>query len=301
MSSPAQGLHGGRDLILPILLLAVVSAALLFEAAGRWPMLLAGGEDIAAAPETVVLPPGTLRYHPAGDYEQEGNDVPAPLQQVRFDHPLEITKYQVSAADYAQCVAARACKPAHPRYGGKGNVPAAGVSFDNAQEYAEWLSRATGQLWRLPNVAEWDFAADGGDSDRGSQVLLGRDPRHPWLVDLDTATLDKPSPMLRPQGGFGANARGVADMSGNVWEWTSDCYIQTWLAPNGSVSRRTESCGVRIMEGLRRMPMSVFVQDARSGGCLATVPPDNLGFRLVRERVWYDGLAAALRYLVGRR
>jgi formylglycine-generating enzyme required for sulfatase activity len=276
----------------------MASAALASEFASLGPAGGSGRTGRVVAPETVVVTARAISYHPSGDYEQHGTAVAAPLQQLRLSQPLEITTYEVSAADYGRCVADGACKPAHPRFGGKGNVPATGVSFNDAQAYADWLSQQTGELWRLPSVAEWDLAADGPTSERGAVVNNGADPAHPWLADLDDAPAAT-SPVLRPSGGFGINRRGVADMGGNVWEWTSDCDSRTRLATDGSVLQRTQACGLRILEGPQRMAMGAFIQDARGGGCLASVPPDNLGFRLVRERTWRDGLVSALRGLLG--
>jgi formylglycine-generating enzyme required for sulfatase activity len=86
-------------------------------------------------------------------------------------------------------------------------------------------------------------------------------------------------------------------MGGNVWEWTSTCHSRTRLDAAGGVLSRIESCGVRLLEGRHRMPMSQFVQDARGGGCSMGVPPDNIGFRLVREPGWFESLTTTIRGL----
>jgi hypothetical protein len=51
---------------------------------------------------------------------------------------------------------------------------------------------------------------------------------------------------------------------------------------------------VRFLEGRHRTPMSTFIRDGRSGGCSVGAPPDNLGFRLVREPHWYERLLQLL-------
>jgi formylglycine-generating enzyme required for sulfatase activity len=77
----------------------------------------------------------------------------------------------------------------------------------------------------------------------------------------------------------------VFDLAGNVWEWTSDCYVRFTLAADRVTElSRVENCGVHVVEGRHRAYMSNFIQDARSGGCAYGTPPDKLGFRLVRER-----------------
>ena len=303
MGSSVPHQRPDRGLLLPAMLLAVLSAALLSEV-GRLKLdgLAAPAEGIIA-PQTVVLAPAAFAYRPSGEYEQGGVEVAAPLIKTRLAGPLEITKFQVGAADYARCVAAGACKPAHPRVEGEGDVPVTGVSFYDAEDYADWLSRATGETWRLPTVEEWDFAAAGMAIEHGSEGLSA-DPAHPWLADLNTPATPRASlsPLPLARGRFGANSLGVADMGGNVWEWTDDCNSRTRLAPDGTTLRRTDLCGVRVVEGAHRMPISAFVQDTRGGGCFATgVPPTNLGFRLVRETRWYDLLTAPIRRLLAVR
>jgi formylglycine-generating enzyme required for sulfatase activity len=75
----------------------------------------------------------------------------------------------------------------------------------------------------------------------------------------------------------------VFDLSGNVWEWTSTCYVRATLAADGSIRRSIDNCGVHVVEGRHRTYMSNFIRDGKSGGCAAGTPPDNLGFRLVRD------------------
>ena len=83
--------------------------------------------------------------------------------------------------------------------------PVACVSWDDAQEYVSWLSRRTGATYRLPTEAEWERAAAGTPAGVGCG---GR--------GFDEGTC--------PVGSYGANAAGLSDMVGNLWEWTSDCW-----------------------------------------------------------------------------
>ena len=50
-----------------------------------------------------------------------------------------------------------------------------------------------------------------------------------------------------------------------------------------TVAKTSANCGVRIAEGAHRAYVTDFIRDARAGGCAAGTPPDNLGFRLVRD------------------
>ena len=87
-----------------------------------------------------------------------------------------------------------------------------------------------------------------------------------------------------PLGHFGVNTAGVADMAGNIWEWTQTCFQNGTLSPDGAaILTQSEYCGVRAVQGKHRAFVIDFIRDARSGGCAAGVPPDYLGFRLVRD------------------
>ena len=110
-------------------------------------------------PETVIVASRPLVYRTTGDFLRGNASIDGPLVRVERPAPVEIMKYQVSAVDYAACVADGACSRAEPKRRGAGNVPVTGVSFDDAEDFALWLSSRTGVHWRLPTVQEWAFAA----------------------------------------------------------------------------------------------------------------------------------------------
>ena len=197
--------------------------------------------------------------------------------------------YQVSAADYQRCVDDSTCRAADPRRHASGDVPVTGVSFNDATDYAAWLSAQTAEIWRLPTVAEWVFAAGELAIDPALESEeTGDDFVERWLAlyereaEIGAAALTAPEPL----GSFGFNTLGLADIGGSVWEWTATCASRTTLDAQGQVIGTLPSCGVRYLEGRHRTQMSAFIRDARAGGCSTGTPPDNLGFRLVRERPW---------------
>jgi hypothetical protein len=60
----------------------------------------------------------------------------------------------------------------------------------------------------------------------------------------------------------------------------------------GAILSETPACTVKVLDGQHRASMSFFIRDARSGGCSVGIPPDNMGFRLVRQLKWYEPLLA---------
>lgn len=276
------------DIALPgILLLALISFIGVETELLRLPTLA----PAATGPETVLVAAHPFSYRAGGEFLRGTASIDGPLIEVAPGGPLEIMKYQVSAADYGACVADGACRTAEPRRRGIGNVPATGVSFDDAEDYASWLGRQTGDVWRLPTIEEWAFAAGSRAVDHALGIETdAADPAERWLLAYaKEAALNQDGPVNpMPPGTFGENEFGVADLSAVVWEWTSTCASRTTVDLAGSVLSHIDNCGVHYLEGRHRTPMSNFVDDALGGGCSVGAPPDNLGFRLVREKPWFS-------------
>lgn len=234
--------------------------------------------------ETVAIAPGSHSYRLSGEYLRADRPVDPPLRTIEIGKSFDMMKYQVSAADYARCVADQGCEAVT---GGtdRPDMPVTGVNFSDASAYAVWFSAVTGENWRLPTDAEWTFAA----AERFAEDPLGQvgddtNPAARWLAryrsEAGKAALD---PEPKPRGYYGANTRGLIDIAGNVWDWTTTCYVRASLNDTGAIGETTENCGVRVVGGRHRGYMSHFIRDGKSGGCAAGMAPHNLGIRLVRD------------------
>jgi formylglycine-generating enzyme required for sulfatase activity len=239
--------------------------------------------DAGGEPAMVEVVRGSFSYREAGDFTRGGQQAEAPLRTIRIDRPLHIMRNQVSSSDYQLCVKDGACRALDRDVAIAPDRPAVQVSWHDAEAYAGWLSRKTGRNYRLPSDEEWAFAAGSRFRDDGVPVDAS-DPSKRWISRYERESeRGLTDTTAYPFGKFGPNEHGVEDLAGNVWEWTSSCFVRSRVDDAGNAGRPTVNCGVRIAEGAHRAYVTDFIRDARAGGCAQGVPPANLGFRLVRE------------------
>lgn len=259
-------------------------ASVVVVALGAAVVLLPDQHTQVAVPETIHMAASRHNYRPAGEFRQGTRVVDAPKQQ-QDAAALDIMKHHVSEADYALCVADDTCPPV-PSIG-RTDFAQTGINHADATAYAAWFTARTGQHWRLPTDAEWlRAAAERGSEDGFSEDANGADPSRRWIASYlrEVALRGEADLAAHPMGHFGVNSVGVADMAGNIWEWTESCFQNGTLPPDGtSIITQSAYCGVRAVQGKHRAFVIEFIRDARSGGCAAGVPPDYLGFRLVRD------------------
>lgn len=283
------------SIALPALLMVVFGGLLAYQTG-----LLRPVPADFPVPATIRITPHSFTYRPAGEFYKDGFVVDAPKTEIARTRSLEIMKYQVTTAEYDACVAGGTCPAREDETPSSLDLPATGVSYDDAIAYADWLSRQTGAVWTLPSDEDLAFAAGGKFPDDA----LGVDPdsNNPalrWLADYQREAARKASrdPTPQPLGHFGEGEYGLADFAGNIWEWTTTCNRKITLGQDGATVGASESCGIYIASGKHRSPLSAFIRDPKSGGCSVGTPPDNVGFRLVRDNTWYARLVFTFRHV----
>ena len=129
---------------------------------------------------------------------------------------------------------------------GRGTKPIINVSWEDAQQYVAWLSRVTGQPYRLLTEAEWEYAGRAGTTTAyswGDEIGKGN-------ADCDGcgSAWDKHEPS--PVGSFKPNAFGLYDMSGDVFQWVQDCYHKDFGgAPADGSAWTGGECNSRVVRG----------------------------------------------------
>lgn len=226
--------------------------------------------DCSDCPDMVSIPAGRFAMGSSGN-EPGHQASEGPQREVRVA-AFAIGRFAVTRRQWAVFVAAtnrteqRGCEWAgFPRdasaraswrslgFAQDDSHPVVCVSWNDAQAYARWLSERTGQAYRLPSEAEWEYAARAGSATAYpwgtvasheqanygavtccSELASGRDR---WL---HTA----------PVGAFPPNAFGLYDMHGNAWQWVQDCYADSYAeAPTDGSAHDPPGCTHRVLRG----------------------------------------------------
>ena len=162
---------------------------------------------------------------------------------------------EVTWAQYQDCIDFGACSNSASDQGwGKFNRPVINVSWNDVQRYIQWLNQKTGQRFRLPSEAEWEYAARAVVGKANTAVSIKRNKNYSWgdNVGKNNANCDGcgsqwDDQQTAPVASFSANALGLYDMHGNVWEWVQDCWHDNY---NGAPSNGDAWQGVSLGESL---------------------------------------------------
>jgi formylglycine-generating enzyme required for sulfatase activity len=153
------------------------------------------------------------------------------------------------------------------------------VTWDDAQQYVAWLSEMTGQRYRLPSEAEWEYAARAGTTTAywwGDEVGTGN-------ANCIGCGSNWDKQRTSPVGSFKPNAFALYDMSGNVWHWLQDCYHDNYTnAPNDGSVWTGGACNYRVVRGGSWIDKPVYVRSAGRSWFASDNRVNNLGFRVAR-------------------
>lgn len=185
---------------------------------------------------------------------------------------LSVARYEVTEREWRQCYEDGGCSflPIAAKSPREKDYPVTGVNRFDVAEFIAWINSHTGRSYRLPTAAEWKELAP--ELSRTEKKKLFDDPRLAWAADY--GSMPNVPARVQVAGHFGSAANGIADLKGNVWEWTASCV---------SANFNDADCPAYIAEGLHEAVLPIFIRDPASGGCAVGSPPANIGFRLVSD------------------
>jgi formylglycine-generating enzyme required for sulfatase activity len=238
-----------------------------------------GFRDCANCPEMVPIPAGRfLMGEPHGDYTDE-----TPAHNVAILRPIAVGRYDITFEDWEACVEDGQCGGYRPddRGWGREKRPVINVSWYDAKVYIRWLSKKTGERYRLLSEAEWEFAARAGTT---SLYYWGASPGNGNALcrGCESSSTNKTMPV----GSFPPNAFGLYDMAGNVWQWTEDCFKEVGGytgTPNDGSPVEQNGCKQRVLRG---GAWSGDVGDVRTADRNQTDPDAHsadTGFRVAKD------------------
>jgi formylglycine-generating enzyme required for sulfatase activity len=286
-------------------------------------------QDCAECPRMIELPGGpAVIGSPAHEPERHGSEV---LRHTEHIDAFAMSETEITLAQFAAFVADTQRRIPEgcythgdgmdstsdldavaswraPRFEQTDDHPVVCVTWQDATDYAAWLSRRTGQSYRLPSDAEWEYAARAGttsayfwgdDADRGCAWMNGGDPSlaralPPWTqtvardrasgwLGARTLECDDGSAFTSAVRSYRPNAFGLYDVAGNVWEWVDACRDVP-----AADAKQTETADDRCaLRGVRGGSWDDWPMDLRSADRHKTVwdtRRNDVGFRVARSQ-----------------
>ncbi len=262
-------------------------------------------------PEMIVVPAGSFTMgSPASEKDRNSNE--GPQHVVTFSQPFAVGKYHVTVDQFAAFVkdtgyeASSTCwtfeTSSWSERSGRswrnpgffmqeGSHPVICVSWPDAKAYVTWLAKKTGRLYHLLSEAEWEYAARGRTSP-------GNYPRF-WSGDSeselckygnfydhnagDSNACNDGYDRTSPVGRYQPNAFGLYDMFGNAWQWTDDCWHETYNDAPANGSAWTTGCSGSSARVVHGGSWSSLPKDLRAANRFnAGVATLYIGFRVAR-------------------
>ncbi|MFL2686995.1 MAG: formylglycine-generating enzyme family protein [Alphaproteobacteria bacterium] len=224
-------------------------------------------KDCETCPEMVVIPAGSLKMGGKGSWKEK------PVYEVKIGYSFAVGKYEVTQAEW------EAVMGKNPSEFKGARKPVENVSWEDAKSFVKKLSEQTGKEYRLLSESEWEYMARAGST-----------TKYPWGDEIDSSKakykIKGSEKGTVPVGSYSANAFGVYDTVGNVWEWVEDCWHKTYKdAPiDGSawLSAGEGDCKERVRRGGSWYNRPGVLHSANRSRSNATRRLNFIGFRIAR-------------------
>lgn len=233
------------------------------------------GQDCSDCPEMVAIPAGSFEM---GSRELYDDEKPV--------HRVSVRAFMMSRTEVTQGQWKSLMGSNPSGFSNCGDdCPVDSVTWTEAKAYVQKLSERTGKAYRLPSEAEWEYAARAGTS---TQWVFGDDPtllsNHAWFGGIGRErTSGNSSSRVHPVARKEANAFGLFDMAGNVWEWVEDVWHASYEgAPrDGSAWVTGGNEATRVLRGGSWYDHPRMLKSSSRGSAQVDYRIDVVGFRVV--------------------
>ena len=260
-------------------------------------------------PEMIVVPAGGFLMG-SPEWESGSDSVERPQHWVTIPAPFAIGKYEVTVDEYGRFVEDVGWRPEggcynwatvdekkkkwetfpernwrSPGFKQGDKSPVVCVSWEDAQAYVEWLSRESGERYRLLTEAEWEYAARAGTYGpfHFGETITSDQANYDGNFDYNGSDKGVYRERTTRGGMFPPNDFGLHDMHGNAWEWVEDCYNADYEgAPADGSAWRSGDCIERVIRSGSWLVKPVRVRSANRGRKVLDFRGFNYGFRVAK-------------------
>jgi formylglycine-generating enzyme required for sulfatase activity len=225
-------------------------------------------KDVPSAPEMVVVPAGSFLMG-----SRDGRDAERPQHKVTIARPFAVGRFAVTFEEWDAAYGGGGVKHEPGDEGwGRGRRPVINVSWEDALAYVGWLSQETGKSYRLLSEAEWEYCCRAGTT---TEYSFGDKINKKQAQFSERKTIEV--------GRFPANAWGLYDMHGNVWEWCEDNWHPSYKgAPEDGSAWKGGEASLRVLRGGSWGVNPRILRSADRGWEHPDNRGDSVGFRVAR-------------------
>jgi|CXWL01.1.fsa_nt_gi formylglycine-generating enzyme required for sulfatase activity len=230
-------------------------------------------KDGPSLPLMNVVAGGTFTMGaPAGEVDSHVSE--RPQRQLSVAGPFALGIYPVTFEEWDAAIAAGAVSHRPTDMGfGRGRIPAVNISWTDAQNFVQGLCRLTGESYRMPSEAEWEYACRAGTS--GAYSFADQ-----CTQAVATFGAKRPTPV----GLYAANRFGLYDMHGNVREWVADLWHDNYdAAPVDAIAWTAGHGAMRVTRGGGWVDTAKFLRSASRGRAGAGERCGFIGLRVARD------------------
>jgi formylglycine-generating enzyme required for sulfatase activity len=243
-------------------------------------------KECDTCPEMAVIPEGSFTMgSPESELERDVHEV---RHRVIFSRPLAVGRFAVTFGEWEACLSDGGCNRYRPadRDWGRGNRPVIFVSWSDAKNYLAWLSRKTGKNYRLLTEAEREYVTRAGTTTPfwWGPAISTQQANYNGNFSYGTAQKGEYRQATVPVNSFAPNAWGLYQVHGNVWEWTEDCWNETYEgAPADGSAWTGGDCRQHVHRGGSWNGPPRLLRSAVRGKESVSVRHYMLGFRVARS------------------